>query len=328
MEAIYSFDQIIEDVKTDTGLSNMRNLYPQVRQLVCRAAYEINPYGAFLIKKRMLFHKGNGNFNGKNIKLPADFVSLDKNQLCRDGLCGNVVLQTESHIVLCDNIQRDQVFFSYWAMNSDGNGNPMIAMNHKEAVVNFIIFKMYSAQVFNNNGSRGLRLDYKQEWEDSCAAARGFDYFPSDKGMKNMRDVSIMNSSQLSAKYCADYNTYDYCREMTDQNILNEKIHSFQLQNNQEFEMEDLDRIIDELSIPYSKSEFVQGVSISFPYVGKFGFVIEESEVDGFSLIDIIGNDVISTMTKEYDYENKRIIFVSEDYISPSTIFFKIKFNG
>ena len=328
MEATYSFDQIIQDIKSDTGFSNMRNLYSQVRQLICRASYEINPYGAFLVKKRMLFHKGNGNFNGKHIKIPTDFVSLDSKQLCRDGLCGNTVLKTDSHIVLCDGNARDKVFFSYWAMNSDGNGNPMIAMNHKEAVVNFIIFKLYSAQVFNNNGSRGLRLDYKNEWEDSCMAARGFDYFPSDIVMNNMRDVSIMNSAQLSNKFCADYNTYDYCRESIDNSILNEKIYSFQLKNNEEFKLENLDRIISEISIPHSKAEFVQGVSLSFPYVGKYGFVIEESEVEGFSLIDVLGNDVISTMTKEYDYENKRIIFVSEDYISPSTVFFKIKYNG
>ena len=68
LSGLYSFSQIIEDVRQETGISNLRNEYPTIRQLIARAEREINPYAGFLVRKRMIYYVGNGNFDGLKIK--------------------------------------------------------------------------------------------------------------------------------------------------------------------------------------------------------------------------------------------------------------------
>ena len=53
LSGLYSFSQIVEDVKQETGIENIRNQYSSIRQLIARAEREINPYAGFLIRKRI-----------------------------------------------------------------------------------------------------------------------------------------------------------------------------------------------------------------------------------------------------------------------------------
>lgn len=335
MTSYYTFNEIIEDVRTDVGFSNMRNLYSQIRQLIARAEEEINPFGGYLVRKRMIFFKGNGNFDGKNIKIPSDFVKLDENMMCKDGMCGSTLLRSESHITICDRQIRDRVPLSYWALNCDGEGNPIISRNHKEAVVNFIVFKLYSGKVFNGEGSAQLRREYKQEWEDSCMAARGFDMFPTMKSLEKIHNLATMSQMQMNEQYRLDHCTLTEC-DMIFQEMLNtpvtavndlvDKIHVFQFDKpGKVFKLEEItDKFLKEKSLVYNRANFIQGIPISFAHTGKFGFVVENAKSDSVKIIDVLGNDINSSMDIHNDYINKRIIFVSKNYISPSTIFFKI----
>ena len=96
-----SFEDIVLDVKQATGISNIRNYYTDIRNLFIRAEQEINPYSGFLIRKRMLFIKGNGNFDGKKIKKPSDFISLISVGSCEEKICNCKLIQTLQYIQLC-----------------------------------------------------------------------------------------------------------------------------------------------------------------------------------------------------------------------------------
>lgn len=328
MNAYYSFYEIIEDVKTDIGFSNMTNLYSQIRQLIARAEEEINPFSGYLVRKRMAYFKGNGNFDGKNIKLPQDFVKLNENMMCQDGLCPDKIIQTNSHIVICGE-SRDSVFFSYWGLNCDGEGNPVVARNHKEAVVNFIVWKLYGSKVFNGDGSAQLRREYKTEWEDSCMAARGFDLFPSIGTLQKMHNINSMTTAQMNQKLCADYSTTYLCDNDYDESVKNEKITVFQLdaigatENPEDFTEKFLSKFIS-----YKKTDFISGINISFANIGKYGFAIDNAFPGTIDIYDILGNHINSSMNEYYNHESKKLIFVSKDFISHSSIYFKITANA
>ena len=58
----------------------MRPFYNEIRNLISRAEYDINPYSGFLRRKRMIYNKGNGNFDGKNIKITL-FINSNYSRL-------------------------------------------------------------------------------------------------------------------------------------------------------------------------------------------------------------------------------------------------------
>ena len=151
-----SFDNLIAAVQDETGITNLRNHLPMVRRLVTRAENEINPYGTLLIKKKMIHYVGNGTFDGRSIKKPEDFVSIDEVGCCEDGICKGSYYETVSHVVMCDGKERTKIVWTYWAMQHDGNGNPIISVNHIEALVAFITLKLYSQRMFINKGNANL----------------------------------------------------------------------------------------------------------------------------------------------------------------------------
>ena len=114
ISGLYSFSQILEDVITETGQTNLRNRQSEIRTLIARAEREINPFAGLLVKKKMLYYVGNGNFNGKSIKKPKDYVFLDKAGCCDDGLCDGAIQENVSHIIICDTKIRTEIKFSYW----------------------------------------------------------------------------------------------------------------------------------------------------------------------------------------------------------------------
>ena len=42
VSGLYSFDEIIQDVSSETGIKNLRNRYSEIRKLIARAEREIN----------------------------------------------------------------------------------------------------------------------------------------------------------------------------------------------------------------------------------------------------------------------------------------------
>lgn len=328
---IYNFSKIIESVRQETGITNLTNNYVSIRKMIFDALFDINPWGGLLVRKRMIYYKGNGNFDGKNIKKPADFVMLDKMGCCRDKLCK--LYETVSHFVICDNNNsREKVAFTYWSIQCDGEGNPVVTNNHAPAVVAYIVWKMYSPKVFMGEGNVNVKKDYEIYYGDRALEARGHDSFPSDESMYKMRKMAAMTSKELDASFCTDHCSDSSCMPTYDDEILTmtNKVWYWQYDSLTK-KINSADDITDE----FLEEQFfttlpvvIAGMNFNYATIGRIGFCIEDVDPDDISIYDIIGSDTRKTFDYFYDFEKRRLVVISNDYISQSTIYFKFKHNG
>lgn len=334
ISGLYPFEQIIQDVSQETSITNLRNRYSEVRQLIARAEREINPYAGFLIKKKMIHYVGNGVFDGRAIKKPKDFVELDKVGCCQDGLCDGAYRENVSHIIICDGKERTEITWTYWALQFDGNGNPVTTYNHAEAVVAYIIWKMYSAKVFLGEGSSSLRREYKQEFEDRCQESRGEDMFPNEAQMDK-----IFQMNKWASLHFENMTTYDRCiscetcietieEPMTP--IIGTNIYYWQLTNVQDNITQVLPTITEPFFDTVESQEvviFQQGYIVSYTAIGRIAFAIRETELEQYSISDALNNDVTDEFDTQYLPDLKTLLFVSKNPYSHSSIYFKFKRN-
>lgn len=331
LSGLYSFSQILEDVKQETGITNMRNLYPTIRKLIARAEREINPYAGFLIRKRMVFYVGNGNFDGKAIKKPIDYVQLDKVGCCEDGICDGSYYENVSHIVMCDGVEREQIAFTYWGLQCDGEGNPITTYNHAEAVVAYVVFKLYSPKVFIGEGSGNQRNVYKMEWQDRCAESRGEDFFPSENSLIRMRALNSLSTREKDKANCEDHCTSCDCvTTKEDNSFMKNKVWWWQLKNINEIISSDTqvtDAFLSDKN-QITLGEAVSGFTYAYPYIGRIGFCIEDVLPNSIEIFDLLNQSMNGALNYYYDVTKRRIIFVSKEYLSHSSVYFKFNYNG
>lgn len=328
---IYGFSKIIESVRQETGIKNLSNEYTSIRKMIFDAVFDINPWGSLLVKKRMIYYKGNGNFDGKNIKKPSDFVMIDKMGCCKDKICK--LYETASHFIICDNEKRDKVAFTYWSVQCDGEGNPIVTHNHAKPVVAYIVWKMYTPKVFMGEGNQGMRREYKYEYEDLALEARGHDVFPSDSALYEMRKMQSMTTQELDAKFCEDMCSDCSCLPTEEDNIpeMTNKTWYWQY-NSLRTNINSADDITNEFleneATETTLSAVLAGMTFNYPYIGRIGFCIENVNPNEIEIFDILNSDTRKTFNHYYDFDKKRLIVISNDYISQSSIYFKFKYNG
>jgi hypothetical protein len=330
LSGLYSFSQILENVKQETGIANLRNEYAQIRQLIARAEYEINPYAGFLIRKKMIFHLGNGNFDGKKIKKPSDYVQLDKVGCCEDGLCSGSYYENISHVILCDNIKRDKIAFTYWGLQCDGDGNPITTYNHAEAVVAYIVWKLYSPKVFMGEGSANLAQAYKREFEDRCGESRGEDFFPTSESLIKMRQLASMTTKEMDALFCEDYcSSCDCITTISDNEFMENKVWWWQMKTINEKITSDA-QVTDaflETKNQITLGQAISGFTYTYPYIGQIGFCIDNVAPNSIEIFDLLGHTMAGSLFSFYDVSKRRLIFVSKQYLSHSSIYFKLNYN-
>lgn len=335
ISGIYPFEEIIEDVITETGITNLRNRHPEIIKLIARAEREINPFATLLIRKKMLFISGNGNFDGKSIKKPADFVYVDKVGCCEDGLCDGAYFENVSHIVICDNKPRTEIRFTYWALQHDGRGYPVVSMNHADAVVAYIIWKTYSSKVYSGEGSMQNQMLYERQFEERCGEARGEDFFPSENTMRNIGNMSRWSSFELDKK-----TSYDRC--LSCDNCLTEildamptppdppltKIYYWQ-QTNPIVSFESIKATVNPTFIQEKESEtlptFAAGHLVVCPSVGRLSFAVYQTPFVEFKIFDaLFSTDITDEFDTHFFVEHNIILFVSKNPYSVSNINIKI----
>lgn len=329
-----TFFEVISAVKTATGITNLNNRFNEIRNLISRAETEINPYGGYLIKKKMLLFKNNGVFNGSSIKKPFDFVSIDKVGSCDDGLCPGDYFETESHIVLCGESvkNKESIVYTYWALHFDKDGNPMITTNHFEAIVAFIVWQMYSAKVFLGTGSRANKIDYQLEFEMRCQEARGEDFMTLN--YNEIYKTNLMSSYDMYLKSRKDICLCESSCMFTEEESENENlnimnVYYFQHESyadtiesilpliNQEF--------INEIETKQLFSIFEQGYKVLLSTFGKLCFIIQYTNLDNYEIYDSLNNDVTDQFEINYIDSLRAALFVSKIPYTHSLIYFKFK---
>lgn len=325
-----SFEEIVSRVSFLLGKDNLRNDYPVLKDMIIDATIEINPYAALLVKKKVTYHKGNGNFDGKNIAKPKDFFELDVIGCCKENICPGDYRMNPRFIILCDGVKRDKVSFSYYGFACDGTGMPFTNVNHKEAVISYIEW-MYARRSMNQKNGALNHINYlMNQWEDRCMEARGEDFAGMLKyaDMKYISNVGFFNTSaDIEDDICECNECYDmeYDDEVTNQDMKN-KVYYFQIPNDGVIEDHDItsDRFL--FDKPYKTlGEFLNGSMVGFTKIGRYGFVIDDYVSDDLRIQDLTGTELNeNTLIKNLDIGRKRLSFFSRNLISHSSIFFKM----
>lgn len=173
VSGIVYFDEIIENIKDATGIDNMRPLYSRIKRWCYNCEIDIGAGGVVVLKKKQ-YTKGDGEYDGKTIVLPSDFVSE-----WSYGSLYNGVLQ--GNIFKLYNEGPDEIDFKYLGFLLDEEGNPFTTRNRLPAVVAYSIYRLYSSKYFVGTGNHNQYRLYQMEYEDTIMAARGNDAFPSEE---------------------------------------------------------------------------------------------------------------------------------------------------
>lgn len=329
-----SYNSLLMDLSFRLGRDNLNNEETIIKRFIIDAEHEINPYSSLLVKKKVTYHKGNGNFDGKNIVKPKDFFEFDKIGSCNDGLCPGSYILNQSFIIICDGRNRDKVTFTYYGYACDGTGNPFTTINHKEAVLAYLEYMFYKPKIHKGKGNMNMYLQLERNWFDRCMESRGEDVMneivrdmdslskfvnTTARGMHNELDDSCESSSCC---FAVEYDDSDY---------MNKKVYSWQFGNiTQSTEVDETTTnvFLSDKSV-YDLSEFTQGRVVNFTKIGKYGFVIEDMESeDSITIYDLTESSLENVFDKYYDPVTRRLAFLSKTFITHSSIYFKFNVNG
>lgn len=326
MKTYASFYDIVAGVKQETGISNLTNRYVEILGLIVRAERDINPWAGHFIRKKIKYTAGKGLFNGKSIKYPEDYIELigvyDRIEYGRTEL---ETVDFNTHIGLCNGLVNNEVILSYWATQMNAEGHPLVPYNHYEAVVAFIVWKLYSQRAFQDKGSLNMKMDYENIFERRCRAARGVDMFPSDESRARMRA-----SMQLPAMFdvvCED-DCFCACTLEIDDTptpAIDTKIWFWQEDSLvQILQLDDVtDDFLEDQSV-ISVNGFKAGTYFTSSYVGRYGIAIQDGPVTPAGIVDATGTSIESSVTYKYFSERKLLVLISQNYITPGTFFLKL----
>lgn len=337
------FEQIVQQVKDDTGIKNLQNLYPKIRRLVFRVERDIG-YGANAVLKRIKYSTADKTLlydgNHYKIRLPEDIIALEKVGMCCEGVCPGMYLIQGNWLFFNKGVSLTEFTLIYYTLLCDGNGNPVTTENHMEAVSAGVSYFLYKPLRFANKGHRATFKDLEYEYYDRIGEAKGDDVWPDT--MEEWAAISAtMKMSSMDARISLGMNKgFDAVPESVNTNTMEpgtgdsgdtttNQIHSFQFSNlTDSIAQSDLitDQWLEANGTVHSEKEMLEGKPISFENVGRGGFAIKTTTPGKYVITDVLGNNLNNTVFDNvYDAVNDLDIYISKEYYAPSTIYFKFK---
>jgi hypothetical protein len=319
------FYEIIQSVKDETGIENLRPHYEKIRRLIFRAEREIGYGGSVVIKKKVyIFNK---DYAGKYFPFPEDFIELEgigidscpipqcSYQKTTDGIRFNK--QTDKDIVLL-----------YWGLSVDTEGNPITTRNHEEAVVAYVVWKLYSPKIFLGIGNMNAAKNYEQEFVNLLLESRGDDAFPT---LEEWNDIGALSYTDRRILLEEGVHRYDYTIDYEDPCDFEEEevdIHYWQLDNTVQT-ITDVIPLVNPTyleTIPFDTfTNFKSGVRITYVKIARIAFALIETENLDYIIMDQ-GNVNVTSLFETYYYDDTKIkLYVSKNIISHSTMEFKFK---
>lgn len=334
MSGTVPFEEIVQSVKDETGIENLRPFYEKIRRLMFRAERQIGYGGTVEIMKKIYIIEGvtnpDSNF-GKYFKFPEDLIELEGlGQCCHQTASCNYTASSEG--VRFRKKQTKNVVLLYWGIKTDDNGYPIVTRNHEEAVVAYIVWKLYSQRIFLGIGNMNANQDYKETFISELLEARGDDAFPTLEqwnalGVLSYTDRRLLLDEPVhSYSYCDDSMSGDSTEtEPTTEDML---VYYWQLTNvsdriEQVIPLITLDYLATKLFKEYHQFEL--GVDIQYTAIGRVCFVISDTKDVYYSIIDALGYDISHMFERYYDSTLKTILYVSDEIRTHSTIGYKFK---
>lgn len=333
------FETIVEGIKDDTGITNIRNLYQRIRRLIFRCERDIG-WGRSLLLKRITYSIENETIitDGEEyrVRLPEDIVFVEEVGMCKEGLCPGDYHIQGNWIFLCKPIEKFS--FIYYALYCDGEGNPAVPLNHLEAVITGVTHYLYRPKRFNDKGSASTYKEMKNEYEDRCAEARGDDAIPDTakewskiSNLLNMSSTDILFYSESERCWCCLPESLNTTKKENDSLVyywqFGENGNGIDLITDINFAP-----FIDQLFLDLQNSseliEFTNGKTINYNEIGRIGFAIKNCQENQYSIYDYFETNITDIVFyKYYNVDMQMQIFISKTHYSHGTIFFKLKEN-
>lgn len=195
------FEEIVELVKDDTGITNLRNLYPKIRRFIYRVEKDIG-FGGSTILKRIKYSVEGGSilFDGEQYKLriPEDFMYIESVGMCQEGVCPGDYKIQGNWMFFCKGKKIKEFSFIYYTLLKDGEGSPVTTENHSEAVVAGIVYWLYKSRRFRDKGQFQQMRYYEEYYHDRISEARGDDATPdTDAEWKKLSQYMNMGSKEV-----------------------------------------------------------------------------------------------------------------------------------
>lgn len=187
ISGIVTFEEVLENVKDLTNIV-LNPHYEKIRRFILKVEQDIG-YGGLIVLKQKEYEIGN-DYNGNVLKLPEDFIFEDIDHSLNVGrVHGNLLYLKEKG--------PDKLYLNYRGFLLDENGNPYTTRHHLEAVVAFIVYRLYSPKMFMGTGNMNMYLTYRDEYNDAVLAARGNSAFPTEQDWYEIG--KIMNGGFIEA---------------------------------------------------------------------------------------------------------------------------------
>lgn len=328
-----SFDEIVQSVKDGTGIQNMRPLYDRIRRLIFRAEREIG-YGGSVVLKRCKFTLNVNGFNGRYCKFPEDMIELEG---VGSSTAGKFAPYHYNQIVngISFRDQQQEVVILYWGLACDGWGNPITTRNHEEAVVAYIIWKLYDAKRFVDNGSAVQSREYKNDWISLCLEARGDDAWPT---LDEWDELSLLGYADRRGLIQYPVAAYSYCDEsLIPDNCCGDdsgggtdtmKMFYWQLNSftdNVVVVQNEIDQAYLDAKPSQNLSVFLSGFTVGYNQIGRICFAIQATTIQEWEIYDALNNNVTELFDSFYDVDLEAMVYVSKELYTFSSIFFKFK---
>ena len=327
ISGIVPFYEIVEAVKDETSISNIRPYYAKIRRLIFRAEREIGYGGSVVLKKTV--YKSDTPL--KYLKFPEDFIEFEGIGIdCRRVCASNYTITSEG--IRLQKEEKKDIVLLYWSIAVDQEGYPMVTRNHEEAVIAYIVWKLYSPKIFLGIGNMNAAFDYKRNFENLLLESRGDDAFPTLEEWNELGQLSYTDRRILielpaqSYDYCADYGeeiTTDIPPTPSIVSVFYWQLNSL---------TEDIDDVIPLINTSYIATKpnalletFNAGVEIDYVFIGRICFAIYETENEYYAIKDILNNDVTDNFDTFYFADTKIKLYVRKNVSSFAKITFKIE---
>lgn len=325
------FENIIDAVKDETGLTNLSNLYPQIRRFIYRIEKDIGFGGGALLKK-ITYSKSDNTIVDLKFKLPSDLLYLESVGMCNEGLCPGDYRIQGTWGFLCKDVESFSLL--YYTIICDGEGNPAITENHFDTVVAGIKYYLYEPKLWNGEGNLNYGVSLRQYYFDRIGEAIGNDVMPSNKEWSKIsqllrmsyRDILIYSSQKKC--YCSvNESANNQVIEETGTTENNDMVYFWQyndLTSDISLAPEIDQNFLDSKS-NQSISSFLNGYTVPYSEVGRIGFAIKSELGSIYKITDVFGTDITLLVFSTYYNETlKTRIYISKEYYSHGNIYFKL----
>lgn len=332
ISGIVPFYEIVESVKDETGIKNMRPLYDKIRRLIFRAERIIGCGGSVRLKKKVYTTNGQLFF-----RYPEDLVEIEGVGYNCHQIASCDIKKREDGFRLRE--AKDKVVLLYWALNVDDEGNPVVTRNHEEAVVAFIVWKLYSSRAFLGLGNFNMKKDYEYIFNSEVGAARGNDAFPTLEEYAQIAELSTMDRRLL---FKADLSGYNYCDDGIptdcedgggDTPTTPTTIYYWQ-ETSLSTTLEDIVSLFQDNVNTFfdgkpsgTEQQFSVGYDLNLTSLGKIAIGVKNATNSDWSIYDVLGNNVTAIFEMEYDSVNNVLFFYSNVPYTPNIMNLKIKRN-